>query len=440
MRKKVKILILVLILSLIGITAYGKASEEKNREIRERTGFLSNLNELGEISTVMDIILEQFVFSGVEEHEPLTKRDLLDGALKGMLDKLDDPYSTYFEKSEMEEFNEDMSGRFAGVGMQINKKTDEYLNVVSPIEGTPAFRAGIKPHDKIIEIDGKSTLGLTTHECTKILRGEPGTKVSLKIYRESNKSTFEVELERAIIELKYVKYTMIDDKIAIIRLTQFVQNVSSDLAIAIEELKQQGMEAMILDLRFNPGGSLDEAIKVASLFIPEGNIVSVKGKTGESVYYDRIGKYVGDFPMAILLNNGSASASEIVAGALKDYKRGILVGETTFGKGSVQNVIPLMSGGGAKMTIAKYYTPNNVDINKKGIIPDIVVEDEDAYLFFDGFITNIDEEAKEENKEELINLIGEIKGEEKKEELKTKEDVQKKTAENILRGILMYKN
>jgi carboxyl-terminal processing protease len=440
MKNKIKIIIVIFVLALAAITVYGKATEEKYQESQEEVGFLANLNELGEISAVMDMILRQHVSTNLEKTEPITKQNLLDGALKGMLNELNDPYSVYFTKSEMSEFNEDMSGKFAGVGMQINKKTDEYLNVVSPIEGTPAFEAGIKPNDKIIEIDGQNTVGLTTMDCTKILRGEPGTDVKLKIYRESTKNTFEVTLTRDIIELKYVKYSMLDDKIGVVRLTQFVQGVSKDVQKAVEDLLSQGMEALIFDLRFNPGGALDESIKVASLFVKEGVIVSVRGRDEETIEYKREGKFLGDFPMAVLVNSGSASASEIVSGALKDYKRAILVGEKTFGKGSVQNVIPLHNGGGAKLTIAKYYTPNNISIDKTGLEPDIVVVDEDDYLFFDGYITNIDEEAKEENKEELINMIGEVEGEEKKEELKHKEDKQKITAENILKGILMFNN
>lgn len=439
MKKRIKLLVLVFAISLIGITAYGKATE-KTEEVAEQTGFLSNLRELGEISQIMDLILQEFVISDPENQEAATKERLLEGALKGMVEELGDPHSTYFTKKEMNEFNEDIAGEFAGVGMQINKAKDEYLNVVSPIEGTPAFEAGIKPHDKIVEIDGTSTLGLTTNDCMKMLRGEPKTKVTIKVFREGKEDTFDVTLERAIIELKYVKHSMLSDKVGLVRLTQFGTGVSKDVEVAIEDLLSQGMEGLIFDLRFNPGGSLEEAIRIGSLFIDKGVIVRARYKNEEETLYERKGKYLGDFPLIVLINGGSASASEIVAGAIKDHKRGLLVGEKSFGKGSVQNVIPLPNGGGIKLTIARFFSPNGTQIHKKGIQPDTLVEEEDDYLFFDGYITNVDEEAKKESKEELIDYVGKVKGEEEKEKLQKKEDVQLETAENILKGILLYKN
>ncbi len=439
MKKRIKILLVVIAITLVGITAYGKANEDKNKTVdKEQTGFLSNLRELGEISTIMDIILEEYVVSDPESQEEANKEALLEGALKGMVEELGDPHSTYFTKTEMEEFNEDISGKFAGVGMQINKMKDEYLNVVSPIEGTPAWDAGIKPHDKILEIDGETTLGLTSNDSMKKLRGEPGTEVTIKVYREESEQTFEVKLKRAIIELKYVNHYMLDDKIGVVRLTQFGHEVSKDVEKALQDLLSQGMEAMVFDLRFNPGGSLLEAIRISSFFIEEGRVVSVKDKRDIEEVYNREGKYYGDFPMVVLINGGSASASEIVAGAIKDNKRGLLVGEKSFGKGSVQNVIPLPNGGGIKLTIAKYFTPNGTQIHNKGIVPDTVVEEEDDYLFFDGYITNVDEDSKKENKDEIIDIVG--KDEDEKEKLKSKEDKQMKTAENILRGILLYKS
>ena len=230
---------------------------------------------------------------------------------------------------------------------------------------------------------------------------------------------------------------MLDNQVGFVRLTQFGENVSGDVQKAVEDLLTKGMKGLILDLRFNTGGSLAEAIKISSFFLKDGTVVSVKDKAGNEQIYKREGKYLGDFPVVVLVNGGSASASEIVAGALKDRERAILVGEKTYGKGSVQNVIPLPSGAGIKLTIALYYTPSGVSIHKKGIEPDMVVEETDEFLFFVGFVTNVDEEAKKEQQKELIEKSKLTQ--EEKEKLKNKEDTQLKTALGVIKGILLYK-
>jgi carboxyl-terminal processing protease len=268
-----------------------------------------------------------------------------------------------------------------------------------------------------------------------MLRGDEGTTVDITVYRESTKETKNITLTRAIVELKYVKYRMLKDGIGYLRLTQFSEEVYSDIVDALKDLKNQGMKALVFDLRNNPGGSLEESIKITSLFIKNGNVVSVRDKKGNERFYERVGEYLGDFPMVVLINEGSASASEIVSGALKDYERAILLGEKSFGKGSVQSLIPLPDGDGIKLTIAKYYTPSGVSIHKKGIEPNIVVEESDDFLFFNGFITNIDEEETKENREKAIE---ELKGEEEAEKLKEKKDVQLETAQSVLKGILLH--
>lgn len=438
MRRKISVVMAIVFVVVIGaFTIYATASDNKTAKSDVKLGFVSNLRELSEISVIMNLIQENFVDSNPDKEIIVNNELLLEGALRGMINSLGDPHSTYFTKEEMKEFTEDIAGKFAGVGMQISKEKDDYLKVESPIEGTPAFRAGIKPQDKILEIDGETTRGLSTNDCVKKLRGEPGTKVKVKVYRESTKETFDIELERAIIELKYVRHRMLDNEIGFVRLTQFGENVSVDVQKAIEDLLSQGMKGLIFDLRFNTGGSLNEAIRIGSFFLKDGVVVSVKDKKGNETVYERIGKYLGDFPVIVLINGGSASASEIVAGALKDRGRGMLIGEKTFGKGSVQNVIPLPSGAGVKITTALYYTPSGVSIHRKGIEPDMLVEETDAFLFFDGFVTNVDEEAKKEQQKQLIeksNLT-----EEEKDKLKSKEDTQLKTALGVIKGILLYK-
>ncbi len=434
MRKQLKLLVLVVTIVILTFTyCYSESAKKTSDSTKsEQTGFLSNLSELKQMSDIMDILVENFVKD--DDVDEITKKKLLHGAIKGMLDSLEDPHSVYFDKEEMEEFTEDIRGEYAGVGMVIQKKTDEALTVVSPIEDTPAYKAGIRPKDKILTIDEKSTVGMTINECRNMLRGDEGTKVDITVYRESTKETKNITLTRAIVELKYVKYKMLEDGIGYLRLTQFGEDVYPDIRAAIKDLKKQGMKSLVFDLRNNPGGSLEQSIKIASLFIEKGHVVSVRAKVGEEKFYGRTGEYLGNFPMVVLINEGSASASEIVAGALKDYKRGILLGEKSFGKGSVQSLIPLPDGDGIKLTIAKYYTPSGLSIHKKGIEPDILVEESDDFLFFDGFITNIDEEETKESQEKIIE---ELKGKEEADKLKEKKDVQLDTAKSVLKGIML---
>jgi carboxyl-terminal processing protease len=440
MVRKLRKLLLFLIVAMALGTGLLYSNVANQESVEDSRGFLGNISELKEISDIMDIISENFV--GEKE---IDKKELLHGAIKGMMQSLDDPHSTYFPAKEMKSFTEDMKGEYAGVGMVVSKK-DNVLTVVSPIEGTPAYKAGMKPNDKIVKIEDKATMDLTVDECVDILKGKPGTKVNITVFRESTGKSFDVELTRAIIKLKYVRHRLIEDSIGYVKLTQFSENVSKDVRKAVEDLRSRGMESMILDLRYNPGGSLGEAIKVSSIFLEKSPIVTVKDKHGNVEEYDRIGKGYTDFPMVVLINEGSASASEIVSGAIKDYERGLLLGEKSYGKGSVQNLVPLNDGDALKLTIAKYYTPSGTCIHKKGIEPDIKVKEPEGFIPFDGFITNI---AKEDttskggiSKEEKENKEKEEKEEESKEEEENKvtklEDEQLKMAINVLKGIKLY--
>ena len=411
----------------------------------DRTGFLSNMRELKEISDIMDVIQDSYVENAnahknkeeknkktpqaAQKSTKVTKKSLMQGALKGMLESLDDPHSVYFTSEELRSFQEDIKGKYVGVGMVIQKKVGEPLTVVSPIEDGPAYKAGIKPKDQIVEIDGESTYNLTSEEASKRLKGKANTSVKVKVYREANKLTKVFELKRETIELKYVKSKMLEGGIGYLRLTQFGDNVYPDMKKALEGLQAKGMKALILDLRSNPGGELGQSIKIASMFIEKGKIVSTRQKKGEETVYSREGKYFGNFPMVVLINGGSASASEIVSGALKDYKRATLIGEKSFGKGSVQTLLPLPDGDGIKITIAKYYTPNGISIDGTGIEPDKKVEDKDYYLISDGTITNIDENQQKENKKEIIK---EVKGEKAAKEVDTHKDIQIEAAIKFL--------
>ena len=412
----------------------------------DRTGFLSNMRELKEISDIMDIIQDSYVENAnaqknkeeknkntSQKSTGVTKKSLMQGALKGMMESLDDPHSVYFTKEEMKGFQEDIKGKYVGVGMVIQKKVGEALTVVSPIEDGPAYKVGIKPKDKVIEIDGESTYNLTSEEASKRLKGKANTVVKVKVYREVNKMTKVFELKRETIELKYVKSKMLDGGIGYLRLTQFGDNVYPDMKKALEDLQAKGMKGLIFDLRSNPGGELGQSIKIASMFIEKGKIVSTRQKKGEESVYTREGKYFGNFPMVVLINGGSASASEIVSGALKDHKRATLIGEKTFGKGSVQTLLPLPDGDGIKITIAKYYTPNGISIDGTGIEPDTKIEDKDYYLISDGAITNIDENQQKENKKEIIK---EYKGEKAAKEVDTHKDIQLEAAIKAIKAMI----
>ncbi|MGB0405141.1 MAG: S41 family peptidase, partial [Fusobacterium sp.] len=340
--RKLKKLLVVLIMGLITV----------NISAKEKTGFMSNVKQLKEISDIMDIITENFV-----GEKKINKTILMQGALKGMIESLEDPHSNYFSKDGMEDLEDKISGEYTGVGMIIRKHSNEPVTVELLIEGTPAFKAGIRPNDKIIKIDSESTYNMELEDASKKLKGKVGTSVKLLIYREKEKKEKEVILKRANIKLENVRSKMLPNKVGYIKLTQFGADVDLQVSKSLEKLQNQGMQGLIFDLRNNPGGRIDQAIKIGSMFIEKGIIVSERPKKGKEIFSEREGKYYGDFPLIILINEGSASASEIVSGAVRDYKRGVLLGEKSYGKGSVQVLMPLPDGDGIKLTIAKYYTP-----------------------------------------------------------------------------------
>jgi len=305
-------------------------------------------------------------------------KEIMAGALHGMLQNLD-PHSDFLEEEAYKNMQEDTSGKFSGIGIHIGMK-DGVLTVIAPIEDTPAFRAGLQSGDRILAIDGERTLNLPLNEAVKKLRGPRGTKVTVTIARQNEDEPRDVTIIRDEIEVPNVKGArIIEDGIGYIRITQFSATAPEDLQQALDKLTQQGMKALILDLRHNPGGLLKAAIETAQKFLKPGAlIVTTRGRQGASPAMESRagGSYHNtDMPMAVLINGGSASASEIVAGALRDNKRAALVGETTFGKGSVQSVIPLRpdSQAAIRITTALYYTPSGRQIHDKGIEPDIPV-------------------------------------------------------------------
>lgn len=307
--------------------------------------------------------------------EQVDTETLVAGAVKGMVSSLGDPHSIYMDAKMYKEFMVETEGSFGGVGMVLGVK-DKTLTVVSPIEGTPSDKAGIKSGDQILQIDGKDTKDMALDEAVNKIRGPEGTTVSLAVRHESE-PTKEITLTRSNIQIKTVAGKMLPDKIGYIRISMFNDNTGNDFAQKYKELEAEGMKSIILDLRDNPGGLLEESVKVASKFVPKGPVVSVVTRDGHRETHSSALEAI-KYPVAVLVNGGSASASEIVSGAIQDTASGTLIGTKTYGKGSVQTVLRLDSGA-IKLTIAKYLTPNDRSINGIGIEPDIKVEmDKDA--------------------------------------------------------------
>jgi carboxyl-terminal processing protease len=304
---------------------------------------------------------------------------LLEGAIKGMANSLEDPYTVYMNKKEFSEFMTQTTGTYGGIGIVVAVDKDDHIVVVSPIKNTPGEKAGIKSGDIIIEVNNKKVSGKNLDEAIALMRGPEGTKVTLTIMREGK--TFTKTITREIIKLETVYDEMLPNKIGYIKITMFDQNTAKDFKAALDRLKSQGMRGLILDLRDNPGGLLEETIDISNLILPKGVVVTTKGRVDSKEYYSK-GPGLG-LPLAVLVNKGSASASEILAGAIKDRKVGVLVGTTTFGKGLVQTIVDFGDGTGLKYTIARYYTPNGTNIQGKGIEPNYVVELPENYTLQD---------------------------------------------------------
>ncbi|MEA5410729.1 S41 family peptidase [Synechococcus sp. BA-120 BA3] len=305
-----------------------------------------------------------------------TPKDAYEG-IRGMLGTLDDPYTRFLDPREFKEMQIDTSGELSGVGIQlsVDKETKE-LVVISPIEGSPASRAGVQPKDVIVSIDGKSTKGMSTEDAVKLIRGKAGTTVTLVLRRKGQ--NLDTPLTRELIEIHAVNHqvntTPDGTKIGYIRLKQFSATATKDMRAAVRDLEAQGVQGYVLDLRSNPGGLLVASVEIARQWINEGIIVSTKTRDGIQDVKRATGQALTTKPMVVLVNEGSASASEILSGALQDNNRAVLVGQKTFGKGLVQSVRGLSDGSGMTVTIAKYLTPRNRDIHKHGINPDVPVK------------------------------------------------------------------
>ena len=376
MSKKKVITLMVVLLLITNLATFGLTnlmSVSFNNKayipLAEYRQLKSVYNEFSKVIAVENYVKQNYL-------RDVDTKKMIDGQLKGMLQSLEDPYSNYMTKDEFASFLQQTSGTYAGIGVVVTPGEDNIITVVSPIEGTPGEKAGIKSGDKILKVDGIEFPADKMDEAVKVMKGDPNTNVVLTLLRtdkESKNQIFDLEITREIIRLVTVKSNIIDDNIGYINITSFDDLTYKDFKAELDKLGRKNIEGLIIDLRNNPGGLLDRCVQIADELLGEGVVVYTQTKDGKKTY-ENSGKSMVDYPLVLLVNGGSASASEILAGAIKDHKRGTLIGTTTFGKGVVQRIKDLDDGSGLKLTISEYFTPNGVNIHGIGIEPDIVVE------------------------------------------------------------------
>ena len=405
--------------------------------------------------------------------EPIEDKKLINEALNGMLSGLD-PHSTFLDLDHFKDLEMGTTGEFGGLGIEVGME-DGYVLVISPIEDTPAYKAGLKSGDLIMKLDSTSVQGLTLNDAVKLMRGKPGTSIILQILRKGINSPFDLKVTRAQIKTKSVKAKLVEPNYAYIRITQFQERTGEDLAKALEKLRAENKFAfngIFLDMRNNPGGLLNSSVAVSAAFLKEGQLVVytegrapdskmnlttspenfIRNNSEKNNYIKNLPADIKDTPMVVLINNGSASASEIVAGALQDHKRALIVGTRSFGKGSVQSILPMMNGTAIKLTTARYFTPNGRSIQGKGIVPDIIVADGMENLAIresdlNNSLSN-PEDDKAESKEDITSVkeVEDLPTGDGSEALRNfkptrfgeKDDKQFIEALNILKGIDLY--
>jgi len=397
------------------------------------------LEELQQLAAVFGMVKSDYV-------EAVDEKKLITDAISGMVSSLD-PHSQYFDKKSFKEFREGTSGRFVGVGIEISQE-DGLVKVVSPIEGSPAFRAGLKPNDMITKIDDTVVKGLTLNEAVKRMRGEPSTKVTLTIFRKDENRSFPVTITREEIRTQSVRGKVMEPGYAWIRLSQFQDRTVDDFVRKVDEIykAEPSLKGLVLDLRNDPGGLLDAAVAISAAFLPENvTVVSTNGQLAESkftykaapeFYQRRAGSdplrrlpaALKSVPLVVLVNEGSASASEIVAGALQDHKRAMVLGSQTFGKGSVQTVRPLGPDTGLKLTTARYYTPSGKSIQATGIVPDVMVDESE-----EGNIFSLLRTREADLDKHLNNGLGGVEVKDPSRE-RARDDARKKAEEEARKG------
>jgi carboxyl-terminal processing protease len=345
--------------------------------ISSKLSFAANDEDIYDKIDLFGEVLEKIKKDYVEE---VNQSDALDAAINGVLQSLD-PYSAYMSPEIFKEMETETSGEFGGLGIEVSMEFG-VVKVITPMDNSPAEKEGVKAGDYIVKINGVQVQGKTLSEAVELMRGPIGTKLEITVRRKGVKKALIFEITREVIEVKSVKSKIIDNNIGYIRLTSFNENSSSQIRSKIKEFKKNEVKKYVLDLRNNPGGLLSQAVKISDFFLDNGEIVSTKSRKSyeNRKYFAKKGDLIDGETLVVLINNGSASASEIVAGALKDHKRAIVIGENSYGKGSVQSIIPLKNKGAIRLTISKYYLPSGKSISGTGITPDIeIVENSDEF-------------------------------------------------------------
>lgn len=419
------------------------AGQEKN--LQDSSDTYRQLNLFGD---VFERVRSQYV-------DEITDEELVETAINGMLISLD-PHSAYLNEDDFQEMQVQTRGEFGGLGIEVTMENG-LVRVVSPIDDTPAYRAGVEAGDFITHLDGEPVMGFSLSEAVDKMRGKVGTDIDLTIRRESEPEPIEITITRDFITISSVRHRIIDDNIGYLRITTFNQNTETGLKESIEEIKNEigeSIEGYVLDLRNNPGGLLDQAIAASDAFLDKGEIVSTRGRNETDTKRDNAtsGDITDGLPMVVLINGGSASASEIVAGALQDHRRAILLGTKSFGKGSVQTIIPLPGHGAMRLTTARYYTPSGRSIQAKGIEPDIHIDPAKIEEYEDikyresdlrGALANPDDKpGKFNNKQEENTEENESEKQENEKLIKSDDidDYQLTRAIDLIRGVSLYES
>lgn len=401
MKKIGKVLLAFLLVIGIGFTGFtlGKNSSKDNPLISK-----DNQKHMAQMEAMKELIDENFLFD-------YDDKQLYDGSLKGMFENLGDPYTAYYTKDEFDKLMEDVNGKYAGIGVAVQASEEGYIKAISVFDESPAKKAGIKVGDFITKVDDVSYSSEQLEEAVSKIRGNVGEKVKITVLRKNDEGKAEekdIEVERADVKVDTVESKIVekdDKKIAYIKIKQFEDVTKEEFAKELKAVKDEGIDGIVMDLRNNPGGNLDVCLAVADTFLDEGLIVSTVDKKGEKIV-EKSDKEMDKTPMTVLINENSASASEILAGAFKDRSRAKIVGKTSFGKGIVQKLFPLDDGSGVKITISEYFTPNKTKIHKIGVKPDIEVENKNEDKALD--IEKLDED--DQFNKALETLLEEIKG------------------------------
>ena len=395
--KKRNFLFLATVFVLIGVlvsaavfTGYAFVTDQRWISKAEYSEYRENKELYGELTDLRKKIEEKYYI-------PVDSEKLNEGMYKGLFQGLDDPYSAYLTKAEYEELMISTTGEYQGVGVTIAPDAAGYINVIAPMDGSPAEKAGVMSGDKITAVDGVTYTGATIDAAAAAMRGEEGTKVELSILRKDQEMAF--ELTRAKITMKTVTTKKLENNIGYIRISSFEEHTPDDFETALREMQLDNVSGLVIDLRDNPGGLVDAGVKVADLLLPEGVVTYTENRKGEKTYY-KTAAGATDLPYVVLVNTGTASSSEIVAAAIKDDKGGALVGETTYGKGIIQEIEALPSGGATKLTVMQYFSPKGNVIHKIGVEPDYTVE-----LTEDDFVDGVLPESNDRQLQKAIALL-----------------------------------